>query len=85
MGRGVALSTFFIAAFTLHNTTEDLAILAPMVKRKAKDFVPDGAWDNCQSSDNSGHLDRWLCSVTSCFHSVCCNRGRSRVLGGNNR
>ena len=32
----VALSTFLIFGFTLHNTTEGLAIVAPIAKTEAK-------------------------------------------------
>ena len=54
----VALSTFLIVGFTLHNSTEGLAIVAPMAKEKPKDLVLDSARDHCRSSGNSGHLDR---------------------------
>ena len=32
----VALSTFLIVGFTIHNTTEGLAIVSPMAKQKPK-------------------------------------------------
>ena len=79
----IALSTFLIIGFTIHNTTEGLAIIFPLAKsQKKKYWKTSHSRSNCRSSHYFRNMDRRFSVLSYCDSYLNSHRCRSYISSG---